>query len=142
MTTTRPRAAQTPTRVAYEERTHQGWLTYAGILVLIGGMLDVIWGISAIDKAHFFVVNANYVAGDLNTWGWVTAIIGGVLLVAGLGILKGHRWAIWVGLVAISLNAIAQMMAIPAYPFWSLAVFSLDILAIYGLVAHGLRSAD
>jgi hypothetical protein len=28
---------------------------------------------------------------------------------------------------------------IPAYPFWSLALFTLDILAIYGLVAYGRR---
>jgi hypothetical protein len=32
-------------------------------------------------------------------------------------------------------------MFIPAYPFWSLAIFSLDILAIYGLVAYGSRMA-
>jgi hypothetical protein len=29
---------------------------------------------------------------------------------------------------------------IQAYPFWSLALFSLDILVIYGLVVYGGRS--
>jgi hypothetical protein len=33
-------------------------------------------------------------------------------------------------------------MMIPAYPFWSLSVFTLDILAIFGLVAYGARISD
>jgi hypothetical protein len=41
-------------------------------------------------------------------------------------------------------NAIAQLLMMPAYPFWSLSIFALDILAIYGLIAYGKRisSAD
>jgi hypothetical protein len=140
MATTQTRVTQTSARTAIEDT--KGWLTYAGILVLIGGILDVIWGIAAIDKAHFFVANASYVISDLNTWGWITAIVGAVLIVAGMGILQGRRWAIWVGLVFVSVNAVTQMLAIPAYPWWSLAVFGLDVIAVYGLVAHGLRSAD
>jgi len=27
----------------------------------------------------------------------------------------------------------------PAYPFWSLSLFAVDILAVYGLVAYGKR---
>ena len=37
------------------------------------------------------------------------------------------------------MNAIIQLLFIPAYPFWSLALFTLDILVIYGLIAHGKR---
>ena len=33
----------------------------------------------------------------------------------------------------------AQLLMIPAYPFWSLSIFAVDILAIYGLVAYGSR---
>jgi hypothetical protein len=39
----------------------------------------------------------------------------------------------------LGLNAIAQLLMMPAYPFWSLAIFTLDILAIYGLIAYGQR---
>jgi hypothetical protein len=34
---------------------------------------------------------------------------------------------------------VAQLLSIPAYPFWSLAIFAIDIVAIYGLVAYGKR---
>jgi hypothetical protein len=28
-------------------------------------------------------------------------------------------------------------LAIPAYPFWSLAIFAIDVLVIYGLTTYG-----
>jgi hypothetical protein len=40
------------------------------------------------------------------------------------------------------LNSIAQLLLLPAYPLWSLALFSLDILIIYGLVAYRGPDAD
>jgi hypothetical protein len=42
----------------------------------------------------------------------------------------------------LSLNLIVQLMMMPAYPFWSLAVFTIDVLAIYGLIAYGQRIAE
>jgi hypothetical protein len=29
------------------------------------------------------------------------------------------------------------LLSIPAYPLWSLAVFAVDILIVYGLVVYG-----
>lgn len=46
------------------------------------------------------------------------------------------------GVVVLSLNMIAQLMMMPAYPFWSLSIFTLDILAIYGLIAYGGRISE
>jgi hypothetical protein len=135
------RTQPTP-RIAVDTETGRGWLTYAGILVLIGGVLNVIWGIAAIDKAHFFVANANYVISDLNLWGWVSVVLGAGLIFAGFGIFNRRGWAVWIGIAFASLNAISQMLSIPAYPWWSLALFALDMLAVYGLVAHGLRFND
>lgn len=116
--------------------TGEGWLVYAGVLVLVGAVLNIVWGIAAIDNAHFFVANANYVISDLNTWGWITLALGGILLVTGLAIFGGSRWAIWTGIVFLGLTAIDQLLSIPAYPLWSIAMFGLCLLAIYGLVAH------
>ncbi len=39
----------------------------------------------------------------------------------------------------LGVNAIVQLMMIPAYPFWSLSIFAMDILAVYGLAAYGKR---
>jgi len=99
----------------------------------------MIEGVAAIDKAHFFVANTSYVFGDLKTWGWVMLLIGVVQLLVGFGVFTRNQLARWSGVFILTLNAVAQMLMMPAYPFWSLCVFALDILAVYGLIAYGDR---
>jgi len=125
----------------YEERGN-GWITFAGVLLLTLGTLNVIDGIAAISKSHFYVGNAHYVFGDLRTWGWVALCLGALQLLVGLGVFVKNQFARWTGVVVLSLNAIAQLLMMPAYPFWSMSIFAIDILAIYGLVAYGKRLAE
>ena len=40
----------------------------------------------------------------------------------------------------MGLSAIDQMFFIPAYPFWSLTIIAMDVIALYGLSAYGSRS--
>jgi hypothetical protein len=127
-----------PSDVArYEEEHGQGWVTFAGILLLVVGTLNMIDGIAAVDKAHFFVANQKYIAGDLNTWGWVVLLLGAGQILVGVGVFARNQFARWAGVGLLGLNAIAQLLFIPAYPFWSLAIFAVDILAIYGLTVYG-----
>ena len=114
-----------------------GWLLFAGIMVVMVGILNVIYGIAAISNAHFFLANQKYILSDLNTWGWVMLVLGALQVIAAFSIWSGGGFGRWFGIGVASLNAIAALMAIPAYPFWSLAVFTLDLLVIYGLAAYG-----
>ena len=114
-----------------------GWLLFAGIMVVMVGILNVIYGIAAIDNASFFVANQKYILSDLNTWGWVMLALGALQIVAAFSIWSGGSFGRWFGIGAASLNAIAALMAIPAYPFWSLAIFAVDILVVYGLATYG-----
>ena len=116
-----------------------GWVTFAGVMLSIVGVMNIIYGIAAIDSANFYVNDAKYVFSDLNTWGWIIAIIGGIQFCAAFSIFAGTAWGRWVGVGSAGLNAIAQLMFLPAYPFLALALFSVDILVIYGLIAHGGR---
>jgi hypothetical protein len=118
-----------------------GWLTFAGILLLIVGVMNVIGGIGAIDDSKFFVANTKYVIGDLNTWGWVILILGSVQILAAFGLFARNSLARIVGVTFASINAIAQLLMLPAYPLWSLALFTMDILIIYGLVSYGSDEA-
>jgi uncharacterized membrane-anchored protein len=136
-------AVQTPPRrTSYDEERGQGWIVFSATLLLTLGTLNVIDGIAAISKAHFFVLDARYVFGDLNTWGWIVLILGALQLLVGFGAFAKNQAARWAGVVVLGLNAIAQLMLMPAYPFWSLCIFAIDILASYGLVAYGDRIGD
>jgi hypothetical protein len=119
-----------------------GWVLFAGTLLLMLGTLNFIEGIAAVSNSHFFVANTHYIAGSLNTWGWVVLCIGVAQWLVGIGVFVKNQFARWVGVVILGLNAIVQLMMIPAYPFWSLSIFTLDILAIFGLVAYGARISE
>ncbi len=135
-------AGPSPTSYSdYEDERGQGWVVFAAALLLTIGTLNVIEGISAISRAHFYVANAHYVFGDLRSWGWTVLILGALQLLVGLGVLVKNQFARWIGVVVLSLNALAQLLMIPAYPFWSLAIFAVDVLALYGLIAYGKRIA-
>lgn len=123
----------------YSDDRSDAWVIFSGILILLLGTLNFIDGLAAIGNAHFYVAGARYVVGDLNTWGWVALCIGVAQWAVGLGIFIRNQFARWTGVAILSLNAIAQLLMMPAYPFWSLAIFALDIIGIYGLTAHGNR---
>jgi hypothetical protein len=116
-----------------------GWVAFAGVLLLMLGTLNFIEGLAAIGNSKFFVNGQHYIIGNLKTWGWVALCLGVLQLAVGLGVFVQNQFARWTGVVVLAVNSIVQMLMIPAYPFWSLSLFTLDILAIYGLVAYGDR---
>jgi hypothetical protein len=127
----------TPRTVMPEPMKGGGWLLFAGIMLVLVGILNVIYGIAAIDNSQFFVADAEYILEDLNTWGWVTLCLGVLQVVAAYSIWQGGKFGKWFGIAAATLSAIGALLALPAYPFWSLAIFAIDILIIYGLATYG-----
>jgi hypothetical protein len=119
-----------------------GWVVFAGTLLLIVGTLNCIGGIAAISNSSFFVHNTHYVVGSLNTWGWIVLCVGGLQLLVALGVFVKNQFARWTGVVVLGLAAIASLLFIPGYPFWALSLFTLEILALYGLIVYGGRIAE
>jgi hypothetical protein len=116
------------------------WMVvFAASLLGVVGIFNVIDGIAAIAQSHVFTANAHYVIGDLRAWGWVALILGALQLVAMLGVMVGNQVARWFGVVVIGLNAIGQMFFTPAYPFWSLMIIAVDVVALWGLCVYGSR---
>ena len=114
-------------------------IVFAAALLVTVGIFNLIDGIAAIARSHIFIANAHYVIGDLRAWGWVALILGALQVLAAIGILAGNQVARWFAVVVVGLNAIAQMFFIPAYPFWSLTIIAVDVVALWGLCAYGSR---
>ena len=128
-----------------EARSHErgrgyGLVLFASILLLVIGCFNLIYGIAAVAQSHVFVANAHFVFGDLRSWGWITLIFGCLQLLAAAGVLAGSQAARWFAVAVIALNTIEQMFSIPAYPFWSLLIIAMDVIALYGLCAYGSRA--
>jgi hypothetical protein len=58
---------------------------------------------------------------------------------AALAIWRGASWGRWLGVGCASVNAILQTLWIPAYPILAITILTLDIVAIWGLLAYGGR---
>jgi hypothetical protein len=117
----------------------QGLVTFAGVMLMIAGVLNTLYGIAAIDQANVFVHNARYVFLDLQTWGWFVLALGVLQFFAALAIWRGVSWGRWFGVGCASANAILQTLWLPSYPILALTILPLDIIAIYGLLAYGGR---
>jgi hypothetical protein len=124
---------------SYAEGRGYGLVLFAGVLLLVSGFWNLIYGIAAIANSHVFVANAHYVFGNLRAWGWITLIFAILLLIAGGGVMAGNQMARWFAVAVLGLNLIEQMFSIPSYPFWSLTIIALDVVALYGLCAYGSR---
>ena len=124
---------------SHEEGRGYGLVLFASILLVVIACFNLIYGIAAIANSHVFTTHAHYVFGNLKTWGWITLIIGILQLLAALGVLAGNQVARWFAVVVLGLNAIDQMFFISAYPFWSIIIIAMDVVALYGLCAYGSR---
>jgi hypothetical protein len=132
------------TPAAGEGRRHlehhgYGLVLFAAVLLFVTGCFNMIQGIAAVANLNVFHAHAHYVFANLTTWGWFTAILGALQLVAAVGVLAANQMFRWFAVVVIALNAIDQMFFIPAYPFWSLTIIAMDVVALWALLAHGSR---
>jgi hypothetical protein len=123
----------------YDDEAGYGLVTFAGVMLMIVAVLNTIYGIAAIGKANFFVHDAKYVFADLQTWGFFLVALGVAQGFAAFAIWRGVAWGRWFGVACASVNAVLQMLWIPAYPILAFVLLGIDIAVIYGLLAYGGR---
>jgi hypothetical protein len=120
-----------------EDTKGVGWIAFATVMLGLAGIWNFVDGILAISNSHVYPSNGTEVFGDLNTWGWIVMILGIMQCLAALAILTGSEYARWFGIGVAGINAIGQLLFVPIYPLWGLAMFSVDILIIYALAVYG-----
>jgi hypothetical protein len=119
-------------------RTPRPWATglalFAGIMMVISGILDFFYGIMAAAHNDIYVSTPNYVFRfNAASWGWIHIVLGVLLVVVGGGVLMGRGWARMVGMFIVALAAIGNFLSIPYYPLWSLVLLAIDVFVIWGL---------
>jgi len=115
-----------------------GRATFAAVLLLIAGTLNIIYGIGALDSANIFANDTRYIFTNLNTMGWVLIVLGVIQLTGGFSLMAGNAYGRVIGIVGASLGAIGALLSIGgSNPWWSLAVFALCVYIIQGIVVLG-----
>ena len=112
-----------------------GWFTFAGVLFILSGVSNLLWGIGALDKKEY-LPEEGLIASNLSFWGWMSIIWALIALAGAFLLLTRNPWSAGVGLVLATLHAIFWLLALPVLPIWSLVVMALDGAIIYGLAVH------
>ena len=118
----------------------EGWKLFAGIMILLVGAMNVFDGLVGITQQNYIERNTGGqlpITNDVKTWSWVILIIGVVMIIAGFLIFVGNMFGRIVGVIVASVNALAQLAYLNHNTFWSFTMIIIDLLVIYGLVAHG-----
>ena len=107
-------------------------------LLLIVGVVNVIYGIGALDDANIFVNDTRFILSDLNTLGWVLIILGAVQITGGFSLYAGNTYGRVIGIIGAGLGAIGALFSIgDGNPWWSLGVFALCLYILHGLFTFG-----
>ena len=110
---------------------------FAATMLLIVGILNIIYGIGALDDANIFVGDQRFVLTDLQTLGWVLIILGVVQLAGGLSLAAGNTYGKVIGVIGGSLGAIGALLSVGgAYPWWSLGIFFLCVWIVHGILVY------
>ena len=115
-----------------------GWAGFAGFMLILIGVFDVIQGLVALIDDEFYVVTQKWVFEfDITAWGWIHLILGAVLIASGVGIFSGNVAARTVGVMVAALAAIVNFAWLPYYPIWSIIMIAISVAIIWALTAHG-----
>jgi hypothetical protein len=115
-----------------------GWAGFAGVMLVILGVFDIIQGLVAVINDEFYVVTQEWVFEfDATAWGWIHLILGVVLIASGIGIFSGNVAARTVGVIVAAVAMIANFAWLPYYPVWSIILIAISIAIIWALTAHG-----
>jgi cytochrome c oxidase subunit IV len=113
-----------------------GWIGFAGVVLIIAGVFDIISGLYALDHKDTVADQVLYES-NLETWGWIYLIVGLVILVAGFAVFGRAQWARWVGVLAAMLGIVIEFFWMFQTPGRSLLYIVIALLVIYGLVVYG-----
>jgi hypothetical protein len=115
-----------------------GRATFAAVLLLIAGTLNIIYGIGALGDANIFHNGQRYVFSNLNTLGWVLLVLGVLQLTGGFSLMAGKTYGRVLGVIAAGLGAIGALLSISGpSPWWSLGVFALCVYILHGILVLG-----
>lgn len=115
-----------------------GWAFFASALLLVIGGLQVVTGLAALLRDNFYTVaQSGLVAFTYTTWGWISLVLGVLVVLAVVGMLVGMVWARLVAVFLTALVMVATLGFSTAYPLWSVITLILSGFVIYALTARG-----
>ncbi|MFE3033441.1 hypothetical protein ACFXKY_17560 [Streptomyces canus] len=128
-----PGLGPTPTERAWAA----GGVVFAGVLMLMNGVLAILQGISLLANDDVWARVGDYVYKINHTgWGVILLCLGALAAVTGAFILRGAAWARMTGIFLASLSMLAQFLFLPYAPVWSVIMIGIDFFVIWALAVY------
>jgi hypothetical protein len=119
--------------------TWVGWAAFAAMMMVLLGTFHALQGLVALTRHEYFLVAESGLVLDVDftAWGWVHLVAGIVVILAGLGVMRGQMWARVTGTILAMVSAVLNLAFLAAYPLWSVMMIALDVMVILALTVHG-----
>jgi hypothetical protein len=116
-----------------------GGILFAGVMMIVLGMIHAFQGFVAIFDDTYFLVRPSRLAIhlDYENWGWIHLGVALFVLAAGIALLNGRAWGRVVGVIVAIASILLNMAFLAAYPIWSTITIAVDVLIIWSLTVHG-----
>lgn len=124
--------------VVPQAETRSGWVTFAGVVLLVGAVGNLFWGLGALDSKSY-LDESGLLYSTLETWGWVAIGWSALLAIGGIMLLAQTRYGPAVGIVLAAVSCIFWLFALPVMPFYAMTVILIDLFVIYGLATRSIE---
>ncbi|GAA3611319.1 hypothetical protein GCM10022419_115410 [Nonomuraea rosea] len=130
-------ADQVPVRTTAADGWALGLAFFAGCMMVIIAIFQVVAGIAALASDDFYQRTPHYVfAATITMWGWTHLVLGIVIGFAAAGVFAGVGPARAIGMLVAVLGAVANFLDLPHRPLWSLVLIVLDVAVVWALAMY------
>jgi hypothetical protein len=112
-----------------------GWVAFAGSYLALAGLLNLVWGITALSKKDYFT-ESGLLWTSLDTWGGLAVIVAVVQLVAGGLLFARKLGGVLMAIVLAMVGILMNFLSIGAYPVWSVIAMSCNALVLWAVTVH------
>jgi len=120
---------------AHEPGEGRGWIELVGLFFIVAGAFNIIAGVAALTRPEVFQEDAALIQ-HMSFWAWVWFALAVAQVVIGAFVLRRSRAARAWGIGFALAGFIIWFVAFGAFPLWSLTLFVIYGLILYGLTAY------
>jgi hypothetical protein len=114
-----------------------GLVTFAAIMLFVLAGFELTWAlIEFFQGAGIAAYTYGTFGGYLFLWAIFDVLFGAIALYAGFEVLRGGAFGQFFGIGIAAFSAMRWFFYLPAAPWIGVVMIAVDVLIIYGLVAH------
>jgi hypothetical protein len=112
-----------------------GWSLFAGTYVGITGLVNLLWGVTALANKSYFD-EGGLLWLQLDKWGWIAIVVAALQLLTAVVLYLRQSAGVFLGLSLAMLTMLLHFLSFRAYPAWSAAALAGNALVIWAVTAH------